>query len=207
MKSRIRQIFGRYGNRTLVVVLALAGARIRVLIGTLLLSWVRLSTLGEKGRGIHWGRDVSYNPGGHLDLGDNLFIGDRCGFEIGTNPKAQISIGTNTWISHSSFLSSRQKISIGQQVLIGEFVSIRDSTHSHADLKVPMKSQQDILGSIRIEDDVWIGRGCLLLGTPEGVIIGRGSIIAANSVVSRSIPPMQIWGGAPARFIKTREAI
>ena len=202
--SRIHQIFTRYGNRTLFIVLALVGVRLISFKEVLLLCWLKLATLGHKGRKIQWGRNVFVSPGGHLDLGDGLYIGDRCVFEIGLNPKAQISIGANTWISHDCHLASSRSVEIGQQVLIGEFVSIRDSTHSHADLEVPMKSQQDILGSIHIEDDVWIGRGCLVQGRPEGVTIGRGAIIAANSVVSHSVPSMQIWGGVPARFIKDR---
>ena len=38
----------------------------------------------------------------------------------------------------------------------------------------------------------------------SGVTIGRGSIVAAGSVVTKSIPPYTIWGGVPARFIKNR---
>ncbi|WP_397445428.1 acyltransferase [Polaribacter sp. R77954] len=52
-----------------------------------------------------------------------------------------------------------------------------------------------------VEDDVWIGNGCTILA---GVTIGMGSIIAAGSVVSRSIPPCEIWGGVPAKKIKDR---
>ncbi len=207
MRTRFQQIFARYGKRTACVVLALLGKRVRGLAQTLLLRWVQLTTTGTIGSRIQWGRAVFVNPGAHLDLGDNLFVGDRCIFEVGLNPKAQVSIGSNTWISHDCHLGSSRRIEIGADVLIGEFVSIRDSTHSYADLEVPMKEQQDVLGSIVIEDDVWIGRGCLVQGRPEGIVIGRGSIIGANSVVSCSVPSMQIWGGVPARFIKNREVL
>ena len=56
-------------------------------------------------------------------------------------------------------------------------------------------------GDIVVEDDVWIGENSLIL---SGVTIGRGSIVAAGSVVTKSIPPYTIWGGVPARFIKNR---
>ncbi len=56
-------------------------------------------------------------------------------------------------------------------------------------------------GEIYIDDDVWIGIGAIIL---SGVKIGRSSIIAAGSVVTRSFPPYSIIGGNPARLLKTR---
>ena len=52
-----------------------------------------------------------------------------------------------------------------------------------------------------IEDDVWIGSGAIIL---SGITIGKGSIVAAGAVVTKSIPPCEIWGGNPARKIKNR---
>ena len=53
-----------------------------------------------------------------------------------------------------------------------------------------------------IEDDVWIGRNVIIL---HGLIVGKGSIIAAGSVVTKNIPPYSIVGGIPAKFIKSRK--
>ncbi len=52
-----------------------------------------------------------------------------------------------------------------------------------------------------IEDDVWIGHGVIVIG---GVTISRGSVVAAGSVVTKSIPPCEVWAGNPARRIKNR---
>lgn len=52
-----------------------------------------------------------------------------------------------------------------------------------------------------IGNDVWIGANALLL---EGITIGDGAIIAAGSVVIKSIPPYEIWGGNPAHLIRKR---
>ena len=52
-----------------------------------------------------------------------------------------------------------------------------------------------------IEDDVWIGTGSIIM---SGITIGRGSIVAAGAVVTKSIPPCEIWGGNPAKKIKNR---
>lgn len=50
-----------------------------------------------------------------------------------------------------------------------------------------------------IEDDVWIGTGCVVL---PGTHIGKGSVIAAGSVVASDIPAMCIAGGNPAKVIR-----
>lgn len=54
---------------------------------------------------------------------------------------------------------------------------------------------------IKIGNDVWIGSHVLIMG---GVNIGNGAIIAAGSVVTKSVPPYQIWGGVPAKYIRHR---
>lgn len=56
-------------------------------------------------------------------------------------------------------------------------------------------------GPIKIGDDVWIGTDALIL---SGVKIGRGSVIAAGSVVVKDVPPYSVVGGVPARVIKYR---
>lgn len=143
-----------------------------------------------------------------MEVGRQVFIGRNSTFVIGEAPgfsEQPLIIGDNTWISEGFLLLSMRGVRIGKNVLIGESVSVRDSTHQYGDPNRPIREQGDVYGTIIIEDDVWVGRGCLIQGRPEGVIIGRGAILAANSVASRSIPPLEIWGGTPARFIKKRE--
>lgn len=52
-----------------------------------------------------------------------------------------------------------------------------------------------------IENDVWIGDDCLVL---QGVHIGQGAVVGANSVVTKDVPPYAIVVGSPARVIKYR---
>ena len=54
--------------------------------------------------------------------------------------------------------------------------------------------------AVTIEDYVWIGANTIVL---PGVTIGKGSVISANSVVVRDIPPMVVAGGNPAIVIKS----
>ncbi|MFE0419002.1 sugar O-acetyltransferase [Streptomyces tendae] len=52
---------------------------------------------------------------------------------------------------------------------------------------------------VRIEDDVWIGAGALLM---PGVTVGRGSVVGAGSVVTAHVPPMTVVAGTPARVLR-----
>lgn len=56
-------------------------------------------------------------------------------------------------------------------------------------------------GDVSIGNDVWIGFGVTIL---SGVTVGDGSILAANSTITKNIPPYEVWGGNPAKFIRKR---
>lgn len=202
--SRIGRIFERYSWRTVFIVPAIAAARLDLIGTAFRLNRLRLITSGNKGRRVRWGQHISVTPGAHLVLSDGAQIGDRCVFEVNVTSSARISVGKDTWISHDCHIASCGTVVIGDQVLIGEFVSLRDTTHSYADPAVPIRRQPDAVGSIVIEDDVWIGRGTLILGHATGTVVGRGAVIGANSVVTHSIPPFAVVAGAPARLIRMR---
>jgi acetyltransferase-like isoleucine patch superfamily enzyme len=203
-REKIRSITKRYGWRTPLVVAgntisSLGGAKNFVRVG-----FLRLLSGGSKGAGLILGHGIIYRNGVFLNMGSHCTIGDRVVLEVGLNPKGEFRLGDHVWISHDVHLAAANRLIIGNNVLVGEFCSIRDSSHSHGDSVVPIKFQKDTLGTIVIEDDVWIGRGCIVLGRPEGIVVGRGAIIGANSVVSKSIPAMEIWGGVPAKFLRSR---
>lgn len=204
ISQRIGSIIRRYGWRTIFVVAAnsissLGGARNYVRVALL-----RLLSGGAKGKGLILGQGITYRNGVFICMGSHCTLGDRVVLEVGLNPKGELWLGDHVWISHDVHLAANARLIIGNNVLVGEFSSVRDSSHSHADPTIPIKLQKDSYGTILIEDDVWIGRGCAVLGRPDGVVIGKGAIVGANSVVGRSIPPMEIWGGVPARFLRKR---
>jgi acetyltransferase-like isoleucine patch superfamily enzyme len=64
-----------------------------------------------------------------------------------------------------------------------------------------MKEQGVTQKGIVIEDDCWIAANSIIL---DGVTIGRGSVVAAGAVVSKSVPPYSVVAGVPARIIKSR---
>lgn len=94
------------------------------------------------------------------------------------------------------------KVSIGPYVMFGPYVTITGGDHRYDVPGVPMIfSGRPALPETIIEADVWIGFGSVIM---SGVLIGRGSIVAANSVVTKNIPPYEIHGGVPAKKIRDR---
>lgn len=113
----------------------------------------------------------------------------------------QIIIGADTRI-HGTCLHACERIEIGEKCLIAANTQIfdcsgHDLSFENIETRLNTKGQAK---PVIIEDCVWIGANCLVL---PGVRIGRGSVIAAGSVVTKSIPPMSLAGGNPARVIKT----
>lgn len=115
----------------------------------------------------------------------------------------ELSIGSNTYIGEHSHISTCNKVSIGDNVLTGRYVLISDNSHGHSTLNDsylhPLDRPLVSKGEITIGNNVWIGERVCIFG---GVEIGDGSIIAANSVVTKSIPDHCVAAGVPAKVIK-----
>ena len=144
-------------------------------------------------------------PGGYFAVGDRTWLGARCFIEIWSNPHGELKIGENCYFAHDIHFGVFQEISIGNDVQIAEFTSLRDTTHNYSERSVKIKKQGDTFGRLIIEDDVWVGQGCIILGSPEGTVIGKGAVIGAHSVVKHSIPEYAVAVGAPAKVIGFRK--
>ena len=165
---------------------------------------LRLKSRGQIATDFRAGAGVRLHTGRLLNASVESYVGEDVHFVLG--PEGVVTLGRNVWISRGGHVCANQSITVGDDVMIGEFTSIRDTTHSFRRTDVPMKRQKDPGGRVEIGSDVWVGRGCLLQSTGETLVIGAGAVVAAHSVVTRSVPPLEIWGGAPARFIRRREA-
>lgn len=89
------------------------------------------------------------------------------------------------------------------KIYIGNNVAITAGTKILTHYLDPSTSgRQFRIGKVHIEDDVFIGVNTIICNS---VVIGKGAIIGAGSVVTKSIPPYQVWAGNPAKFIKERK--
>ncbi len=118
----------------------------------------------------------------------------------------KVSIGSDVFIGPRAwFRASHGRILIGNQVMFGPGVSILSGNHRFNDVGKSMRflkkaddwEEQDII----IEDEVWIGANVVIL---DGVKIGRGAIVGAGSIVTKSIEPYTVSAGNPCKFIKYR---
>lgn len=149
---------------------------------------------------VHLGRNVRISGlCANISVGANVEIYSNTIFEFG--PYSKLTIGNNTLFSYGVLLAVTEEIKIGDNVQIGEYTSIRDSTHRHDVLDKPMKLVADICKPIIIGNDVWIGRGCIIF---PGTIIEDGVVVGANSVIKGVLSKNCIYVGSPCKLVKSR---
>lgn len=112
-----------------------------------------------------------------------------------------LTIGNGVSINEWGFIDAPGEVEIGNKVRIGHRVSIVSSSHNFKCTDISIYEQGISVGKIIIEDNVWIGCNVTIL---PNLKIGNDSIIGANSVVTKDIPPFSIAVGSPARVKKTR---
>lgn len=88
-----------------------------------------------------------------------------------------------------------KEVTIGNGVRIGRNVSIRDYNGQHVIVSNSYKTH----APVKIEDNVWLCTGCTIM---PGVTVGKGSVVAANAVVTKSVPPFSLVAGCPAKIVK-----
>ena len=112
-----------------------------------------------------------------------------------------IRIGKGTTINPFCVLLGYGGIDIGNNVRIAAGTSIIAFNHNFDNVDIPIASQGNNWKGIKIDDDVWIGTGVKIL---DGVHISSGCVIGANSTVTKSLPPLSVAVGSPAKVIKMR---
>ncbi|MDQ3625947.1 MAG: acyltransferase [Verrucomicrobiota bacterium] len=127
---------------------------------------------------IHFKYDGIYAPGPTIIVGDRVFIGFGCEFNV------------------------RKRVEIGADCLIASGCKFIDHDHGISRRDISMREQTDgAEAAIVVEPDVWLGVNVVVL---KGVTIGRGAIIAAGAIVTTDVPSHEIWGGVPARRLLER---
>jgi acetyltransferase-like isoleucine patch superfamily enzyme len=112
-----------------------------------------------------------------------------------------LKIGNNSNIGPYCYIGCSGYIEIGNNVMISPRVSIYAENHVFDRTDITMKEQGVNRQFVKIEDDCWVAANSIILA---GVTIGKGSVIAAGSIVTKDIPPYSIVAGVPARVIKQR---
>ncbi|MDR2622992.1 MAG: acyltransferase [Methanobrevibacter sp.] len=155
-------------------------------------------------------KHTSVGSGVHIGKYSNIIAIDLYVAFVGGGVKKvqkfnpQIILKNGVSIGESSTISTINTTILEDNVLLGRNVTINDNSHGNnvkssiAPDKRPLYSK----GGIHIKKNVWIGDKVTILG---GVTIGENSIVGANSVVTKDIPPNCIAVGSPAKVIKMLE--
>jgi acetyltransferase-like isoleucine patch superfamily enzyme len=161
--------------------------------------WVQLFVnpfFHKKGKGALIRRNtrmdvLPFNP---FSIGENSTIED---YTVVNNGMGAVQIGFGVRIGLSNVLIG--PLEIGNNIILAQHVVISGLNHGYEDIQVPIRLQPCTTSKVVIEDDSWIGANAVITA---GVRIGKHSIVAAGSVVTKDVPPYSIVAGNPAKIIK-----
>lgn len=142
-----------------------------------------------------------------VNIGNNVNIGSYTKIMASGTIKQLgigLSIGENCGVGDFSFFGAAGGIKIGNNVIMGQNVRFHSENHIFARTDISIMEQGVTNKGIVIEDDCWIGAGAVFL---DGVNVGKGSVIGANTLVNRSVPAFSIAVGNPVRILKNRRGL
>ncbi len=137
----------------------------------------------------------------HMPKGGTFIVGPnvefRRNFRAEIGPEGRVVIGAGSYLTYDVIITCNTSIQIGERCGLGQSTYVADGSHRYRDLDAPFLGQGYDYRSIRIEDDAQIHSKCTIVNS-----IGQRSVIGANAVVSRPIPPYCLAVGVPARVIE-----
>lgn len=126
--------------------------------------------------------DIRIRKGCRLELYDKCHITDHITIRVAG--KGNLIIKSRTAISQQTIITCHDKIEIGNNVMIGPNVTIYDHDHDFKNAGL-MNNHGYTTAPVIIEDNVWLGSNVIVL---KGVKIGKGSVIASGTLVTKDIP-------------------
>lgn len=140
-----------------------------------------------------------------LICGDNVSMGFLTHVDLTGSMKnlgKGIKIGNNVGLgSHGHYGSGIGGLEIGNDTIIGNYVSFHPENHNYSDISTPIRLQGVSGKGIKVGNNCWIGAKATFL---DGSEIGNGCIVAAGAVVIGKFPDNVIIGGIPAKILKNR---
>ena len=148
-------------------------------------------------------------------------IGSRCGIYIFKNgritcagriiisdqvmlyARGHLSVGAGLNINKHSRIVARERIEIGDHVVIGQFVSILDHDHNYTFDGQSLSLSGYTTAPVKIGNNVWLADKCTVL---KGVTIGDNVIAGAHTLINKDVPPNSVIGGVPFKILKSLTA-
>lgn len=133
-------------------------------------------------------------PFNDFTLGTYSVIEDFSTINNGVGP---VHIGHHSLIGIGNVIIG--PVTVGNNVIFAQNIVASGLNHMYEDITRPIHEQGVTTAPITVEDDCWIGANVVLVA---GVTVGKHCIIAAGSIVTKSVPPYSIAAGNPAKVIK-----
>ncbi len=147
--------------------------------------------------------EIVVNKGGVLEINDDVFLGKDV--EIGADT---IFIDEHTSIQNNCIILGN--VTIGRNCILASTIYISSGFHYFKHRPSLLIRDQDIIArkeldlsqnQIIIEDDVWIGKGVVII---NNAIVGKGSVLGANSIINKNVEPYTIVVGTPQKVVGRR---
>lgn len=164
---------------------------------------------------IHAGRDLIVEDFAEIQglSRDGIRLGDHISIGAGTliRPSSYYSraigvgliMGDGSSLSPGCYIGCSGGVTIGEKTMLGPGVRVFAEDHVMSDPSLDVKSQGVEWSPITIGSGCWIASGVTIT---SGVTIGDGAVVAAGAVVTRDVPAGAVYGGIPARELKSRSA-
>ena len=160
--------------------------------------------MAEAGDGVFFKYVAQLHDPQYIRIGNNTSFGkDLYLTAWGGQNKPMLTIGSNCTFGAYNHITCANRVTIGDSLLTGKWVTITDNSHGETDKDTlgmrPQKRPVTSKGPVIIGNNVWIGDKATIL---PGVSIGDGAVIAANAVVTKNVSAYSVVGGNPAKVIK-----
>jgi acetyltransferase-like isoleucine patch superfamily enzyme len=150
---------------------------------------------------VSFGRNVQFIGLDHVDIGRNSCVGDGTWFNVAVRDgSCRLVVGRNVLVGRWAVLSTACHLELGDYCLLAPRVYVADTDHVYTDITRPYMTQGVTASNrVTVEENCWLCVNSVITGN---VVVGRGSVVAANAVVKADVPPFAVVAGAPARIVK-----